>query len=113
RVLWELAHTPTLRVKIVCASEELAEERGRFIRDAIASNLRVRLVFPHLQPDRPWEPGRFSVARHGRLIGPSVAALGIEAASTGARADLLVCDDVVDVKALRSRADRERVTAAF
>ncbi|MFL5329076.1 MAG: hypothetical protein ACJ8C4_09175 [Gemmataceae bacterium] len=113
RVLWELGRRPSLRVKIVCASEELAEERGRFIRDAIANNPRVRWVFPHLRPDRPWEPGRFSIVRPGRLIGPSVAALGIEAASTGARADLLICDDVVDVKALRSRADRERVSATF
>jgi predicted phage terminase large subunit-like protein len=113
RVLWELGRQPSLRAKIICASEELAEERGRFIRDAIATNPRLHLVFPHLRPDRPWEPGRFSIVRPGRLIGPSVASLGIEAASTGARADLLICDDVVDVKALRSRADRERVTATF
>lgn len=113
RALWELGRRPNSRIKFVCCSEELAEERGRFIRDAIANNRRVRLVFPHLRPDRPWEPGRFSIVRKSRLIGPSVAALGIDAASTGARADLLICDDVVDVKALRSRADRERVATSF
>src|SRR5438445_13234429 len=30
RVLWELGRRPGLRVKIVCASEALAMERGRF-----------------------------------------------------------------------------------
>lgn len=113
RVLWELGRAPSLRVKVVCASEALAAERGRFLRDAVAGNARLRLVFPHLKPAQPWEAVRFSVARPAALIGPSVAAIGVGAASTGTRADLLVCDDVVDVKAIRSRADRERVKAAF
>ena len=91
----------------------MAVERGRFIRDAIRSNPRLRLVFPHLRPGVPWEAVRFTVRRAGQVLGPSVAAVGIGAATTGARADLLVCDDIVDVRALRSLADRERVAAYF
>ena len=55
----------------------------------------------------------FTVARGPGILGPSVAAFGIGAASTGTRADLLICDDVVDVKALYSRAQRDRVTEDF
>lgn len=113
RLLWELGRDPSLRIKVVCAAEALAVERGRFLRDAIQGNARVRLVFPHLRPGRPWEASRFSVIRPASVLGPSVSALGIGAASTGTRADLLVCDDIVDVKSLRSRADRERVRAFF
>ena len=47
------------------------------------------------------------------MIGPSVAAFGIGGRSTGARADLLICDDIVDVTALCSKADRERVRTFF
>jgi predicted phage terminase large subunit-like protein len=113
RILWELGRDPAQRVKIVCASEALAAERGRFLRDAIATNNRLRTVFPHLKPGKPWEAVGFSVARPADRIGPSVSAVGVGAASTGTRADLLVCDDIVDVKAIRSRADRERVRTAF
>jgi phage terminase large subunit-like protein len=113
RLLWELGHNPGLRVKIVCASDALAAERCRFLRDAITSNPRVALVFPHLKPGRPWGVTRFTVERPADGIGPSVAAFGVGTVSTGSRADLLVCDDIVDVKALRSRADRERVKAFF
>src|SRR5438045_1346148 len=113
RILWELGRDPSLRVKVVCSSEALAAERGRFLRDAVAGNARLRLAFPHLTPAKPWEATRFSVKRPADLIGPSVAALGVGAASTGTRADLLVCDDVVDVKALYSRADRDRVKTFF
>src|SRR5262249_58948526 len=68
---------------------------------------------PAGRPPRPWRADGFTVVRPAEVIGPSVAALGVGAASTGSRADLLVCDDVVDVKALRSRAERERVKTFF
>jgi predicted phage terminase large subunit-like protein len=113
RVLWELGHQPWLRVKIVCATEALAAERGRFVRDSIGTNARVRLVFPHLQPAQPWTPERFTIKRPAEVVGPSVTALGIDNASTGTRADLLICDDIVDVKALGSRTERERVKTIF
>jgi predicted phage terminase large subunit-like protein len=113
RVLWELGRNPALRVRFVCASEALAAERGRFIRDAIAAAPRLRLVFPWLRPGLPWEAVRFTVARPGTALGPSLAAVGVGAATTGARADLLICDDIVDVRALRSRAERERVATYF
>jgi predicted phage terminase large subunit-like protein len=113
RLVWELGRDPSLRVKVVCASEALAVERGRFVREAIVHNARLRLVFPDLDAAVPWTDTRFAIVRPANVIGPSVTAIGVGAASTGARADLLICDDIVDVKALRSRAERGRVKAAF
>src|SRR5262249_35722808 len=113
RVLWELGRRPALRIKIVCASEALAAERSRFLRDAIRRNRRVTMTFPALQPAEPWTVERFTVARPAEVIRPSVTALGVGAASTGTRADLLICDDIVDVKAIRSKAERERVKAFY
>lgn len=113
RVLWELGRNAALRVKVVCATEAVAAERSRFLRDAIAGNEMVRHVFPHLRPGSPWAAEAFAVARPADVIGPSVAAFGVGAGSTGTRADLLVCDDIVDVRALHSRAERERAAAFF
>jgi predicted phage terminase large subunit-like protein len=113
RVLWELGHNPALRIKIVCATEGIAAERGRFLRDAIASDERVRRVFPRLRPGQPWGETRFSINRPASAIGPSVTALGVGAGLTGTRADLLICDDIVDVKSLTSAAERQRVRAFF
>src|SRR5438132_2638223 len=91
----------------------MAVERCRFLRDSIASNALVQKVFPHLTPVQPWGATRFAVRRPANVIGPSVTAVGVGSVSTGSRADLLICDDIVDVKALRSRADRDRVKAFF
>src|SRR5262245_51075035 len=113
RVLWELGRDPNLRVLIACGSGALAVQRGRFLRDAIMFNHRVRLVFPYLTPDRPWRVNTFRVQRPGSSVSPTVAVIGIGATATGARADLLVCDDVVDVKSLRSETIREKTKQVF
>jgi phage terminase large subunit-like protein len=113
RVLWELGRDPSLRVKVVCASDERAAERCRFLRDALREGGAVRMVFPHLRLAQPRGARAFTVRRPVEVIGPSVAAFGVGTASTGSRADLLVCDDVVDVRSLRSAAERRRVKAYF
>jgi predicted phage terminase large subunit-like protein len=114
RILWELGREPGLRVKLVCATGQLAAERTRFLRDAIsAGHSTLRLVFPGLQPGSPWSAVAFTVPRPAEVIGPSVSAFGVGAGSTGARADLLVCDDVVDVRSLLQRGHRDRVAESF
>jgi phage terminase large subunit-like protein len=113
RVLWELGTNPGLRVKIVCATEAIARDRSRFLRQLIADSPRVRRVFPHLTPAMPWAAEAFTVRRPAEVIGPSVAAVGVTGGSTGTRADLLICDDVVDVKSLHSKAGRDTAADHF
>jgi phage terminase large subunit-like protein len=108
-----LGKNPGLRVKVVCATEAIARDRSRFLREQIDSNPRVRQVFPNLMPWGTWAADAFTVWRPGVVIGPSVSAVGVAGGSTGTRADLLVCDDVVDVRSLYSKGDRERSSAAF
>src|SRR5262249_16757834 len=113
RVRWEWGHDPSLRVKMVCASHAMAVERCRFLREAISHNPLLRLVFPDLRHAQPWGTTRFTIRRPANVIGPTLTAVGVGSVSTGSRADLLICDDIVDVKALPSRADREPVKAFF
>lgn len=113
RILFELALNPRLRVKIVCSNDAIASERTRFIRDTIETNLRLRAMFPHLKSHRPWSPGAFTILRDDGVLGPSVAAIGIGARSTGTRADLLICDDIVDVRAILFQRDRSKVRMDF
>jgi hypothetical protein len=113
RVLWELGRNPNLRIKIVCASEAIARDRSRFLRRSVERNPQVREVFPHLRRGDLWRAEAFTVRRRPGILGPSVAAFGIGAAATGTRADLLICDDVVDVKAIWSKAHRDRAAEDF
>jgi predicted phage terminase large subunit-like protein len=113
RVLWELGHAPHLRIKLVCATDQLAWQRCRFLREQIAKNPRLRLVFPQLLPAQPWAAEGFTVQRPAEVVGPSLSAFGIGTGTTGARADLLICDDIVDIRSLHSAQERQRVKDAF
>lgn len=113
RIVWELGRNPSLRVKIVCATSTIAAERSRFLRAALSENEWVKQVFPQIVPAEPWIAEKFTIARPAEVIGPSVAAFGVGAGSTGTRADLLVCDDIVDVHALGTAAERKRVADYF
>jgi phage terminase large subunit-like protein len=113
RVLWEIGRNPSLRVKIICATDDIARDRCRFLRDAIDNNPLVHEVFPELEATSPWRAEEFTIERPGDVIGPTVAAFGIGAGTTGTRADLLICDDVVDVHSLHSQVDRDRAADYF
>ena len=90
-----------------------ATERARFLRDAIDGALQMRMVFPDLKAAMPWGASSFTIQRPANAIGPSVTAYGVGAGSTGTRADLLVCDDVVDVRSLHNKNERGRVADYF
>jgi phage terminase large subunit-like protein len=112
RLLWELGRRPELRVKLVCATTKLAEERGDYLLRGIKRR-RVRLVFPRLLPGKPWNSVRLTIQRPGGILGPTVSCLGVRSGSTGSRADLLILDDVVDVASFASKTIRESVKASF
>src|SRR5262249_9373267 len=118
RVVWELGRDPNLRVKIVCQSDPKARERLAEVRAHITMNQRVRDVFPDLvtadgdEPD--WNKGRRVVRRSFISKDPSLEAHGVTASGTGGRADLIVFDDVVDLRnAVTIPALRETVKTNY
>lgn len=89
---WRLSRDPDLRVLVLAADHALATKMVASVRKV----LRRHPLCAHLAPDpASWAADRFSVARPtGASRDPSVMAAGIGANITGARADVIVCDDV-------------------
>lgn len=108
RVLWELGRNPSLRIKIVCATHDLAEKRVAKLKEMIVTNQSVREIFPNLLPDMSsWGKTKFTVKRDVTLVDNSVEAYGVLSAATGGRCDLLVLDDITDLEnSLRSGVKR-------
>jgi hypothetical protein len=121
RVIWELGTNPSLRVKIITSTDDLAGDIVSAIGEHILRNPRVRHAFPHLQPASPslWpKPGarasRLVVARHSQDKDPSVSGHSVLSTGAGGRADLLVFDDVVDYRnAVASPSLRGRVAQSL
>jgi hypothetical protein len=116
RTLWELGRNPDLFIKIVCNTDPKARKRVQELQKNIESNRRVHLVFPDLQPDEKsgWEKHKFFIHRSLISREPSVEAYGILSGATGDRADVLIFDDIVDMKnAVLQPKSRQAVKDSF
>jgi hypothetical protein len=89
---WILCHHPDTRILVLSAESTLAEKMVRTIRKVIEKHPLTR----HLRPDNPdqWAADSFTIKRNRVSRDPSVLARGIYANTTGARADIIICDDV-------------------
>ncbi|MFT8246321.1 phage terminase large subunit [Roseomonas sp. BN140053] len=89
---WRLLRDPQLRILVLAADHALATKMVATVRRIIGRHPLCH----HLLPDGAgdWAADRFSVRREGALRDPSMLAAGIGGNITGARADVIVCDDV-------------------
>ncbi len=116
RVLWELGNNPDLRIKVICNSDDEASKRIQALSEHIERNPHVKDVFPELRPSdkQDWTKHTLRVQRTIISKDPSVEACGALSTGTGARADLIIFDDVVDLRnAIQLPALRKAVKQAF
>ncbi|MFC7552795.1 phage terminase large subunit [Pseudoroseomonas wenyumeiae] len=89
---WLLARWPETRILVLAADHQLATKMVAAVRRIVERHpLCVHLVPQHAEA---WAADRFIVNRQGALRDPSVLAAGLGGNITGARADVIICDDV-------------------
>jgi hypothetical protein len=89
---WLLSRNPDLRILVLAAEHELACKMTHNVRGIIERHPDTRHIIP-ASPDQ-WAADRLTVRRSLEQRDPSLLARGIFANVTGARADVIVCDDV-------------------
>ena len=89
---WLLLHDPEYRILVLAAEHGLACKMTRNVRQILERHPATR----HLVPANPreWAADQFTVNRQHGSRDPSLLARGISANITGARADIVICDDV-------------------
>ena len=89
---WLLQRNPDLRILVFAAEHGLATRMTRNIRRIIERHPLCAAI----RPEGPggWAQDQITVRRRRDLRDPSVMARGLFANITGARADVIVCDDV-------------------
>lgn len=90
---WCLLRQPATRILVLAADHALATRMVATVRRI----LQRHPLCADLLPDRQggdWAADRFTVARDAVLRDASMLAVGIGGNITGARADLIICDDV-------------------
>lgn len=89
---WLLCRDPDLRILVLSAEASLSSRMVRNIRKIIERHPLTRSLIPK-KPDQ-WASNQFTVNRRRISRDPSVMARGLSANVTGARADIIICDDV-------------------
>jgi hypothetical protein len=117
RLVWLIGRNPDIRIVVASATkggESTCRKIAQQVRSLISDSPEVRKVFPHLHKALPWEVSRFRVRRSTfaeKDYTLQIAAPGNNFTNliTGARVDLLVYDDLYDLKAVASARDRKRL----
>ena len=90
---WQLYRAPETRILGVPADLALAPRRVATVRRILGRHPLCGALLPD-HGEGSWASDRFTVARHAVLRDASMLAAGIGGNITGARADLIICDDV-------------------
>lgn len=98
--LWHISRNPNLRCKLLCENDDYANLRLAVIRKWIEHDELYRLAFPDIKidPARGDTKTEFCLLRPINDPNPTVMARGILSAGTGARADLILADDVCGMR---------------
>lgn len=89
---WRIFCNPNLRIMIMAADDVLACKMARNIRRILERHPLTSGLKPKTADQ--WSNDRFTVNRSGELRDPTVIARGVTSNITGARADLIIYDDV-------------------
>ena len=112
--LWAVGRNSNLRIIVASHTKDFV---ASFIREITArmESQEYKEVFGDLKPARPnkWAQNEIIVERSAILKDPTFVALGTEQATIGRRADIAICDDVVDEDYASSEALRARLRTWF
>ncbi|MCO6419102.1 phage terminase large subunit [Siccirubricoccus sp. KC 17139] len=106
---WRLLLAPETRILVLAADQPLAVKMVAQVRRILERHPLCRPLLP--EGPENWAMDRFTVARDAVLRDPSMLAQGLGGNITGARADLIICDDVEVAGNCDTPAKREELRA--
>jgi len=98
-LLYYLYINPNHTIKIISATEPIAQARLETLKAIIDSNENFKILTGgKIQPDtkRGWSNEGLYIKRPSNLIDPSIQAFGVMQNLTGSRASILMLDDIIN-----------------
>ncbi len=103
-----VGRNPQVRIKVVCANDDMAKLRVASIKSLIES-YEYRRVFPHIRRGQKWDTQDAFVERQGHGTDPTIQARGVLTEGIGSKADYLFMDDVCTQKNSEEAAVRAKI----
>ena len=112
RTLFELGINNNLRVKILCNNDNTAKQRLKFLSQYIKSDKEFHDIFPRCIPaeEERWNNHELTIQKSVISKDSSIQCYGILSSGIGGRADMLIADDIVDMRnSIQQPALREQI----
>lgn len=114
--LWKIKKNPNVRIVLVSNAQSQAVSFLREITNNIERNQKYIDWAGKLKPDQPekWTDAEIIVNRDNlRLKDPTISAVGIGGAILSKRADIIICDDILNKENTRTPEQRRKVKEWF
>lgn len=110
-VLWRISQNPNYTCVILCADDESASEKSKYIRQQIERHPRMK----HLVPDsnERWQVHNFTVRRTMHRLAPTVRIASVQGRITGKHGDELIIDDIETSDNCLTAGGRQRLRTAM
>lgn len=112
--IFVLLNNRNARILIASKAKEQATKLLGVIKQGFENNPNITGDFGELK-GTPWQDDKIYLKRDASIPikDPSVEAVGVGGAITGAHFDLIICDDLIDDKNSRSEKERRNVVSWF
>jgi hypothetical protein len=117
--LWRIGRDPNIRILIVGANGGISASFLREIKGHIERNTNFHRVFDNLSPENlkdaeKWSTSEIIVKRtNTRLKDPTVSVASAAGTVVSKRADIIICDDMLDENNTRTAGQREKIRDWF
>ena len=107
---WLIGNYPDIHINLISKTSSQAESILLALMTRFESEQHFIDVFGELKPKQPkkWTTQELIVNRHEISKNPTIQACGLMGPITGRRADLNVCDDIIDEENVRSPLQLEK-----
>ena len=102
-----LAYNPSCRILILSAESSLARRMVGHIKNIIENHPMCSDLIPETKKE--WAADRITVKRPVGIREPSIVCQGLYGNITGARADLIICDDIEVLNTCNTKQKRENM----
>lgn len=111
-LLWRMGRQPSIRILILGKKAENASKLLAKIKRQIEHNKTLRAIFPSLREGAIWNNEKLRLATAGLdTTTNTVEVYGMDGSPQGARADIIVADDILDFENTLTEYQREKVIA--
>ena len=107
--LWKIVNNRNIRISLVSDTQTQAYKFVKAVRFELQNNDKLIEDFGEFEGEN-WQKSQFTVRRDINYKDPTMAGFGLNSSKLGDRADLIICDDIINKDVCLTSARRKKAS---